>query len=54
MIIYANLCKYHRQTDKHIKSIVRNLTIFYLFLDKVFSNEHFIDKVFPEEKNYKL
>jgi hypothetical protein len=26
MIIYANLCKYHRQTDKLIKSIVRNLT----------------------------
>ena len=23
---YDNLCKYHRQTDKHIKSIVRNLT----------------------------
>ena len=31
MLIYANLCKYHRQTggrtDKHIKSMVRNLTI---------------------------
>ena len=30
MLICANLCKYHRQadrrTDKHIKSIVRNLT----------------------------
>ena len=31
MLIYASLCKYNRQTDgqtdKHIKSIVRNLTI---------------------------
>ena len=31
MLIYANFCKYHRQTDgqtgKHIKSIVWNLTI---------------------------
>ncbi len=28
MIIFinVNLCKYHRQTDKHIKTIVRNLT----------------------------
>ena len=26
MIFYANLCEYHRQTDKHIKIIVRKLT----------------------------
>ena len=26
MLMYVNLCKYHRQTNKHMKSIVRNLT----------------------------
>jgi hypothetical protein len=26
-LFYVHLCKYHRQTDKHIKTIVKNLTI---------------------------
>ena len=28
---YFNLCQYHRQSDKHILSIVRNLTIRFSF-----------------------
>ena len=39
-LIYVNLCKYHRQTNKHIKSIVRNLTKYDIFTFVSFQSEH--------------
>ena len=36
MLICANLCKYLRQTETHIKSIVRNLTILF---QKIFKTQ---------------
>jgi hypothetical protein len=43
------LCKYHRQTDKHIKRIVRNLTIIILRVSDILKDTNLIFNKFSVE-----
>ena len=53
MLIHANLCKYHRQTDgetdKHIKSIVRYLTKLMKIFDSDYLTENTSRKITPQK-----